>query len=475
VVRCVNRNRGKWCRQARAAVAVTCLTLLGAPLSHAQTAPASAPPPGETISVDAIATRWPQMNFYQRRVVLDQLIQVGELALAEKFLADLKPSTPEEALEAKALLGVLRKTQGRYAEAAETFRAVLVTTPGAARVRMLLAQTLFAQQEDDGARHHFELLLGGSGVPGDTVAQTYINAIDQRRRWSLTSYLTLAPSTNINQGTNTADIGNFNGLNGKLDERNVKKAGIGIAGGAQAGYRLPLTDTLDLVTSVGANARRYGDHRFNDLVASVSAGPRARFDWGTIGLYGIADRHWTADTVYGGSYGGQLATTVRLGTADILFSDLICSNRRFSTHWEQTDLTFQNGYACAVSSRLEHHLTSSSYATAISRVGRERTATEHLNNDSWTAGAGYFTELPFGLSVYNQALYTRTKYQGRYPTFDFARADGRWDLSAQFTKRDWQIFGLAPSVQYTYSVNKSTVNFLSYDAHAVNVTLTKKF
>jgi outer membrane protein len=415
------------------------------------------------------------MNFFQRRIVLDQLIQIGELDLAERFLADLRPSSPEEALEAKALLGVLRKTQGRHAEAAETFRAVLATTPTAARVRMQLAQTLFAQQEDDSARHHFELLLGGAGVPGDTVAQSFINAIDQRRRWSLTSYVTLAPSTNLNQGTKTADIGSFNGLTGQLDDRNVKKAGVGVAGGAQAGYRQPLTDTLDLVTALGVNARRYGDHRFNDLVTSVSAGPRARFDWGTIGLFGIADRHWTADSVYGSSYGAQLATTVRLGRANILFTDLICSNRRFSAHWEQTDLTYQNGTACAISSRLEHHLTSSSYATFISRLGRERTRTEHLNNTSWTAGAGYYTELPFGLSVYNQALYTRTAFQGQYPTLTYARLDGRMDLSAQFTKRDWEIFGLAPSVQYTYSLNKSTVNFLSYDAHSVNVTLTKKF
>ena len=93
----------------------------------------------------------------------------------------------------------------------------------------------------------------------------------------------------------------------------------------------------------------------------------------------------------------------------------------------------------------------------------------------WSAGAGYYTEVAFGVSLYGQALFSSTNYVGNYPTFDMARNDGRWDFSAQFTKRDWQIFGMAPSLQYTYTRNISNVGFLSYDAHGVNLTLTKKF
>ena len=43
------------------------------------------------------------------------------------------------------------------------------------------------------------------------------------------------------------------------------------------------------------------------------------------------------------------------------------------------------------------------------------------------------------------------------------------------TKRDWKIFDLAPSLQYTYTHQDSNVDFTAFDAHGVSFTLTKKF
>jgi Surface lipoprotein assembly modifier len=49
------------------------------------------------------------------------------------------------------------------------------------------------------------------------------------------------------------------------------------------------------------------------------------------------------------------------------------------------------------------------------------------------------------------------------------------ELSLNVTKRDLELFGLAPMVQYTYTINDSNVGFYQYDAHGVSLTLTKQF
>ena len=42
------------------------------------------------------------------------------------------------------------------------------------------------------------------------------------------------------------------------------------------------------------------------------------------------------------------------------------------------------------------------------------------------------------------------------------------------TRRDWQIFSLAPSLQYTYTLQDSNIDSAKFDARAVSSTLTKK-
>jgi outer membrane protein len=387
----------------------------------------------------------------------------------------LTPRTPQEHGDAKFLRGLLRKGQGQTAEAVRIFRAILAEYPNAVRARAELAQTLFIREEDDSARHHFDLLLGSGHAQTDQITQSYINAIESRRRWDFTSYVTLAPSSNLNQGAKTGNIGDFLGLSGQLSDRNVKKSGVGLAAGAQAGYRQPITDQLDLLVSGGINGRRFTDDRFNSHTGSISLGPRVRTAWGYVGLYGLAEKSWSADDPMMTSFGGQFSTLVRMTPGNLLFTDFVCANRRFSADWQDTDLSHQNGRVCSVNSRLEHHLSPSSFVSLIGRAGQEQTATEHLNSRTGTAGVGYYRELPFGLNVYSQGLFSLTDYSGKYPTFDHARQDKRLELSAQFTKRDWQIMGLAPSLQYTYTRNFSNIDFLSFDAHGVNMTLTKKF
>jgi hypothetical protein len=175
------------------------------------------------------------------------------------------------------------------------------------------------------------------------------------------------------------------------------------------------------------------------------------------------------------SFGALLSGALRLAPSDILFADLGCSERRYDDDWKGTDLSYQDGTACSASARFGHHISAALYVQALGGGGQETTGLKHLDNASWNAGAGVYSDLPWGMSLYLQGLYTRREYDGLFPGFTESRQDDRVDVSLNATKRDLDILGFAPMAQLTYTHNVSNVSFYVYDAQGFNLTLTKKF
>ena len=304
--------------------------------------------------------------------------------------------------------------------------------------------------------------------------RAFISSMDARRRWQFSTYMTVAPSTNLNQGSDKSIV-LLNGIPFLLGERNVKHAGVGIATGLQGGYFHPLSESVDLVTSVGLHVKRYKQSEFNDTIGSISLGPRWRTDRGFVGLHGLAETRQIEDADYFKSWGILLSTGYSLSAQNIVFGDFSCSKRSFDENWRGSNLEYWNGHACSVNGRFEHHLDSRTYVRALGGIGRENTGRDHLDNRYYSGGLGVYRELPTGVSLYLQALYTKRVYLGDYPGLMERRDDDRYDLSVNVIKRDLHIFGLAPMLQYTYTINKSNVEFLAFDAHGVSLTMTKKF
>jgi outer membrane protein len=383
---------------------------------------------------------------------------------------------PQDIKLKRFYLGMIAKARGQVPEAARIFRELLAEDPQFARVRLELAHALYANKEDEAARHHFELVLGGSAADPDLsrVVKGYLQAITSRRTWEFSSYFSFAPSTNFNQGSANKTVA-LNGLDFTLAEANQKKSGIGINAGFQGGYQLPIAEHWDVLITGGLHGKRYSAEAFNDTLANASIGPRFRFDTGQIGLYGTIEKRWLADAELSLAYGGIVTGSLRLGVQDQIHGDVGCQIRTNDKDWQHNDLSYQDGHACFGSLRYEHAFDTATFMRVLNAYGQERTQVAHLDNDYWSAGLGVHRELPWGLSVYAQGLYTERDYEGVFPGITEARHDQRVDLSLNVTKRDLEIFGLAPMVQYTYTLNTSNVGFYDYDAHGVSVTLTKRF
>lgn len=433
-------------------------------------------PPGQMASLEEVERNWDRLTPHQQFAVIEQLYQTGQPEVAERLLPLVKPATETDVKLKRFYGGMIAKAQGRLLEAIGTFRDLLTNDPGFKRVRLELAHALFAAKEDEAAQHHFELVLGGSATDPNVehVVRNYLQAINSRRAWELSSYVSIAPSTNLNQGSANKTV-ELNGLRFDLADNNVKKSGLGVLAGFQGGYRTPLTDWLDLVTTVGVHAKRYNQDDFNDTLATGSFGPRWRFENGQLGVYGTIDKRWLADHELSLGYGGVIAGSLRLGVQDQIHGDVGCTKRAYDKDWQHNDLSYQDGRTCSASLRYEHAFDSVTYLRVLGSYAQERTNRLHLDNDTWSAGAGIHRELPWGISVYTQALYTERDFEGLFPGATAARFDQRVDLSVNLTKRDFALFGLAPMLQYTYTINDSNVGIYQYDAHGVSLTLTKRF
>lgn len=113
---------------------------------------------------------------------------------------------------------------------------------------------------------------------------------------------------------------------------------------------------------------------------------------------------------------------------------------------------------------------------SIHAIERETApAARHLAYDGWRAGAGILRELPWAITAYGQAQFSRRDYAAVYPGAGETRADRRLDLSLNLTKRDLVIAGFAPMLQYTFTRNISNVAFHDTHAHGVTLTFTRTF
>lgn len=419
---------------------------------------------------------WPQMGETERLNAIDHLIHTGDAPYATELLATETFSATGAKLRARFLSGLAAKAQGDYATAATTFRALLADRPDLHRVRLTLAETLFQAKEDESAKHHFQMVIGGSASNPDLskLVSGYLEAIDARRSWQFSAYASIAPSTNFNQGSK-ADTVDLNGLTFALDEDSKGKSGIGLTGGFQGSYRHAITDRVDVIVAAGVTGKRYRDSLFNTALANVSIGPRYRFDRATLGIFATATHRQYGDEDLSTGFGALINGSMKVTDADIAFGSVGCERRLYNDDWRGQDLSYQDGHSCDAHARLDHHFDTTTYGRVLGGVGSLKTGRSHLDHRSISAGVGLSREFGYGITVYGEAKFSKLNFDGIFPSLTEARDDKRLDASVQFTKRDWEIFGLAPQLQYTFTRNISNVTFYDYDAHGAAVTLTKKF
>jgi outer membrane protein len=429
-----------------------------------------------SVPVEAAAPTAEQLAAYEQmpeteRIKLLMFLSKSPEADNVTLLLKLQPLRGPFAANRKLFLeGEVLKTKGKYTQAAAKFRAALADDPSLTLVRSELAETLVILQEDDSALHQLKLLE--AEAPDSQAAssiRSFIDQVDSRRPVTFTGYVSFAPSTNLNSGSSHATVYSPTlGLNLTPD---APKSGIGVASGVSGAFTKRLGNDLMFVAAGGADVTLYNDKDFNNYGLSQSLEMRRLLPNGYLGL-GLVSSQQLDNQDFGPnylSYGPRISASLQLSPQNHLSLSAVYEWRNNLTKGA-TDAT-----AVMLDGSWTHAWDSTFNTTIFSGFDGIHTPSDVTSYQTLSGGISVYKELTHGITATLTGTVTKTDYDGVNGIAAKKRADNRVVTSLSITKRDYNIFGFAPSLSYTFVDNFSNIDNYDYKSNAIDFRLTKDF
>jgi tetratricopeptide (TPR) repeat protein len=402
--------------------------------------------------------------------LLINLAKSGQHDLAESLLKRY-PLTGKFGRNRRLFIeGLILKARGNLTGAVKNYRTALADDPSLTLVRSELAQTLFALQEDDSAKHHLNLLM--AEAPDEYEAQgirSFIDAIDARRPFTFSAFVSVAPSTNVNNGSSIDTVYYSDGSH--IDVGEQKKSGIGFSSGLNAGYAHRLGNDFSVVLGGGANATIYTDSDYNYYGASQSAELRYLITGGFLGVGLVASENMKNDELglsyY--SYGPRVSLQKALSPQDRVNLSSVYEWRSYP------DDKLSDGNALILDGAWNHAFDSSLNVSLNAGFDRITSGIDYNAYEAYSAGFSLYKELPFGITTDLYGEVRHAEFDGVFPIYNKVREDTRWTGTVSLTKRDLNFWGYAPEIEYTYIFNDSNIANYHYDSHSIDFRLSKDF
>jgi hypothetical protein len=456
----VEKTRTFWC-----AFSVLAFISLGLPLTSAmELAAKTIDPTPQQLSEYEASTEATRVK------LLINLAKTGQHDLAESLLKRY-PLTGEFGPNRKIFIeGLILKANGNLTGAAKNYRAALADDPGLTLVRSELAQTLFLLQEDDSAKHHLNLLM--AEAPSEYEAQgirSFIDAIDARRPFTFSAYVSAAPSTNVNNGSSVEKVYITN--DSYIEPGEQQQSGIGFSTGLNAGYSHRLGNDFSIVLAGGFNANIYTDSDYNVYGASQSAELRYLLTGGFLGAGLVASENMKNDefgmSYY--SYGPRVSLQKAIAVQDRINLSAVYEWRNYPDDSES------DGTAFMADGSWSHAFDSSFIAGLNAGYDRVESGVDYNSYEAYSAGISVYKELSHGITADLHGEVRFADFDSEFPIYNTVREDTRWTGTVSLTKRDLNFWGYAPAIEYTYIFNDSNIANYHYDSHSVDFRLSKDF
>ena len=426
-----------------------------------------------------------QIAYYQsgtetaRVHLLIELTHNGHADMAEALLKRFPLEGPLAENRKLFIDGLILESRGELGAAVSKFRAALANDPKLTLVRSELAQVLARMDETDSARHHLELLAADAPTPEQAAGiRSFIQQLDANHPLKFSGFVSIAPSTNINLGSShqkvyTPGLGGIYGSDASwdIDPASQKQSGTGITAGADVGFSHRLGDHFQGVLAGGAAGTYYPVVAATTLGLSQSAELRYLFQDNYVGLGGVSSQSVdpiNRNIAYS-SFGPHASVQLMVTPRDQLTGSAIYEWRSYPSN------STANGNALLIYSILTHAIDSSSNVALI--LGYEN-VTQQIDFNSYydgTVGLGFYKELPKGITLEGQGTARFAGFDAENPLALTTRYDENYTGSLTLTKRDWNIYGFAPSLNFLYTRNFSNIDVYDYDSQAVDFRLTKNF
>ncbi len=426
----------------------------------------------ETIPKEAMV-QYQTFSEAERVRTLINLAKSGQQDVALQLLQQVPLQGDHSANRTLYIEGLILRADGKLTAATAKFRAALADDPKLTLVRSDLAETLYALEQDDSAKHHLKLLE--AEAPDEQAAlgiRSFIEEIDTRRPYTINAYVALAPTSNINSGTRKKTVYSpAFGTNLIIDDASREKGALGVAVGVNGSFNRRLGDDIRAIISGNIEARVYDDSDYNSLATSQAFELRRTYAGGHFSFGAVSSQDFSVPNQEMSyfSYGPRIALEHGFTPQDYINASALFEWRDYSNSDDQ------NAEVLTLNTEFTHAFDSTFTMSASAGYILTNAKEDMLSYDTWIAGLSGYREFSAGVTISAGADLHYSKFDEMNLVAQKTRADVKLIGTIALTKRDFSVFGIAPSLQYTYIWNQSNISLYDYDSHSVDLKFTKSF
>ena len=382
----------------------------------------------------------------------EALVTEGRLAEAKRLLENNR-FEGAEAVPAAYLLAVVYARTGQAEQAEKLLRDILSRDPDIDAVRLELVKILAAQGKKQGANYQLNRLTDTADLARNKdQLEQLARQIGSTDGFTLSGYLSLAPSTNVNDGT-TRSVITIGGLPFLIAGSARQQSGIGSA-----------------ATSLSGGFADYSNDQFDKQHTEVRAGIRRHELTSSLQAEAIVDRHWQNAKASSLGIGGRLSGKWNFSQGWWLSAELTGMKRRFDADALASSRTLRTTVAL-------RHAFSNRLAMSVSGSFEHEDVPARPWNayDSPSVTFGVETALVHGVRMSASLSSGERSFKGLFPGLGMARHDTFWELRGTFRKDNLEIAGLSPVIGIFRKEQRSNVAFYEYSTTGMELTFTKAF
>ena len=375
-----------------------------------------------------------------------------------------------EAIPAAYLLAVVYARTNRLDEAEKLLRDILVREPDIDAVRIELIKILALQGKRQGAGYHLNRLTDTADLARDQDQLAQLSRrIGTTEGFSLSGYFSLAPSTNINDGTSQSTV-MIGGLPFVIANGAREQSGIGVRAGVVAGYSHALTEETSAYASVSAGFSDYSNREFDKQQGELRAGLRHDQLRYSLQAEAIADRHSHNRKAQSRGFGGRVSGKWNVSQGWWISAEIIQMYRSFDGNpGADASTTRATG---SVRHAFSRRLTMS----AGGSFEKESVSARPWNSyDSFSGTLGVEMPIAYGVRVMAALTAGARDYKDLYPGLRLAREDRFWEVRGSFSKDNFQIAGFSPIVGVFHKRQRSNIAFYDFQSSGMDLTFTRGF